>query len=506
MFQGTKTIKALNYSAFGFTPDTINAVILTHAHIDHSGLVPKFTSSGYRGPIYATAGTADLLTYMLPDSGYIQETEVLRLNLRNRQRGIATVEPIYTQDNARAALNQIQPRGYNTWFTAAPGIEARYWDAAHILGSASVELRVSDGKDAPISILFSGDIGSGGKAFHNDPQSPSDFDYLVMETTYGDRVRAPRTNAQRLQILEREIKAALRRGGLILMPAFAVERTQELLFDLDTLIDEKRLPDLPIFVDSPLATNATKVFTKHLQERANTNNSHAFERPNIRYVGSVEDSKKLNRLRSGAIIMAGSGMCDAGRIRHHLKAHLSRSDTTVILAGYQAPATLGRLLHDGEKMVRIHGEEIAVSAQIRMLDEYSGHADQPHLLAWARQRLPIHHQVFLVHGEDSARARFAELLRDIGLKRADIRQPVIGETVKLTKNDGAKTIRVRAAIDPSDAQRDWHNDYAATVIALKQKLDAMTSDRERKKLLGQLGQQVSRPILRAKSKRRFKRS
>ena len=452
--------------------------------------------------MYATPGTADLLTYIWPDSGYIQETEVLRLNLRNRQRGIAQVEPIYTQDNARAALEQVQPRDYNSWFTAAPGIDVRYWDAAHILGAAAVELRVSDGKGAPISILFSGDIGSGGKAFHDDPQSPSDIDYVVMETTYGDRIRTSRTNTQRLQILEREIKAALRRGGLILMPAFAVERTQELLFDLDTLIDQNRLPDLPVFVDSPLATNATKVFSKHLRDRANTNNSHAFERANIRYVGSAEDSKKLNRLRSGAIIMAGSGMCDAGRIRHHLKAHLSRANNTVILAGYQAPATLGRLLYEGEKIVRIHGEEIAVAAQIRMLDEYSGHADQPHLLDWARKRLPIHHQVFLVHGEDGARAHFAELLRDVGVKRTDIKQPVIGETVRLTKTDGSKTIQVRAAINPSDAQRDWHNDYAATIIALKQKLETLTSDRERKKLLGKLGKEMERPVLHTKRRAR----
>ncbi|MBL8629185.1 MAG: MBL fold metallo-hydrolase [Rhodospirillaceae bacterium] len=506
MFQGTKTIKALNYEAFNFTPSELHAVVLTHAHIDHCGLIPKLTSRGYRGSIYATPGTADLLTYILPDSAYVQETEVSRLNIRNRQRGLPAVEPIYTQQDAHNALAQVRGQKYDTWFTLAPGIEARFWDAGHILGSASVELRVTDtptGKGAePLSILFSGDIGPSDKAFHDDPKAPTGMDYLLMESTYGDRLRPTRNNEQRLQILEREIKTAIKKGGMILMPAFAVERTQELLFDLDTLIDSKRIPELPIFVDSPLATNATKVFAKHLDDRANTQNTNAFQRHNIRYVGTTEESKRLNRLRGGAIIMAGSGMCDAGRIRHHLKAHLSRSDTTVILAGYQAPATLGRLLHDGEKMVRIHGEEIAVAARIRMLDEYSGHADQRHLLTWFDQRLPLGQQLFLVHGEESARAQMVELLSARGLARKDIRMPVIGETVRLTKSEGAKTIRVRTTIQPGDAQRDWHNDYAATVIALKQKLSGLESDQQRKTLLRRVEKQMRAPERNFKRKRR----
>ncbi|MBL8642737.1 MAG: MBL fold metallo-hydrolase [Rhodospirillaceae bacterium] len=492
MFQGTKTVKALNYGSFPFDPRRINAVLLTHAHIDHCGLIPKLTGAGFMGPVYTTPGTSDLLTYILPDSGYIQEIEVSRLNIRNRQRGLPAVEPIYTQSGAESALHSVRPQGYDTWFTAAPGIEARFWNAGHILGSAAVEVRVQDsGKSGEaLSILFSGDIGPSGKAFHDTPQGPSDIDFMLMESTYGDRIRPTRTNERRLQILEREMKAAMAKHGIILMPAFAIERTQELLFDLDTLFDAKRLPEVPVFVDSPLATNATKVFAKHLGERANTEGSHAFQRHNLRFVGSTEDSKKLNRLRGGAIIMAGSGMCDAGRIRHHLKAHLSRSDTTVILAGYQAPATLGRLLYDGEKIVRIHGEEIAVNARIRMLDEYSGHADQKHLIDWALARAPLRHQLFLVHGEENARAQLAALLGSAGFPRKDIRMPVIGETVRLSKRDGARTTRVRATLQPGDAQRDWHNDYAATVIALKEKLNTLTDQRQRAKLLKRLERQV----------------
>jgi metallo-beta-lactamase family protein len=503
MFQGTKTVKAFNYGAFGFAPSRIDAAILTHAHIDHSGLVPKLTGSGFQGPVYATPGTADLLTYMLPDSGYIQEIEVERLNKRNRQRGQPSVEPIYTRSGAEAALGRIAPRAYDTWFIAAPGIEVRFWNAGHILGSASVEVRVWEKEDRTdtVQILFSGDIGPGNKSFHQQPQAPTDADFVVMESTYGDRVRAPRTADQRLQILERELKAAISRGGMILIPAFAVERTQELLFDLDRLFDDSRIPSVPVFVDSPLATHATDVFAKHLGEEMNTHGTHAFRRHNLRFVGSGEDSKKLNRLRGGAIILAGSGMCDAGRIRHHLKAHLNRSDTTVILAGYQAPATLGRLLHDGEKTVRIHGEEIAVAARIRMLDEYSGHADQTGLLRWLTSTLPIKHGLFLVHGEDSARAGLMGKTKEMNLGRAKVFQPVMGETVRLSSKSGAKTTSVRATLEPAQVQRDWHNEYASTVIALKNELKKLPSDRDRQKLLTRLARTFSARRAKRKSRR-----
>lgn len=498
MFQGTKTVKALNYGTFGFAPSRIDAMILTHAHVDHCGLIPKLTGNGFRGPVYATPGTADLLTYVLPDSGYIQEIEVERLNRRNRQRGRPPVEPIYTRSGAEAALGSIRAKSYDQWFEAAPGIRVRFWNAGHILGSASIEIAVDDTKGRKtetLSLLFSGDIGPGEKSFQDAPRAPQGCDFILMESTYGDRIRAPRTTSQRLQILEREMKAALKAGGVILMPAFAIERTQELLFDLDALFDAARLPVIPIFLDSPLATNATKVFSKHLADRANTNGSHAFRRSNLRYVESVEDSKKLNRLRGGAIIMAGSGMCDAGRIRHHLKAHLGRSSTTVILAGYQAPATLGRLLCDGEKIVRIHGEEVAVEARVRMLDEYSGHADQPRLLAWLQQRLPVAHGIFLVHGEEKAREQLARLMLKTGLPRKSIRLPVIGETVRLSKREGARTTQVRTTIEPNNAIRDWHNDYAQAVIALKRKLEDLGDDRARGRLLKHIGKSVDGKIL-----------
>jgi metallo-beta-lactamase family protein len=491
MFQGTKTVRSLNYGPLPFDVARIAAVIVTHAHIDHCGLLPKLTRAGYKGPIVATPETADLLDYVLPDSGYIQEVEVERLNRRNRQRARDAVDPIYTREDAEVCLQHVIPRRYDAWWDVAPGIRFRYWNAGHILGSTSVELQVSDKGEADgpqsMTLLFSGDLGPGGKSFHSAPQAPAGIDYLFVESTYGDRPRVMRTPTQRRAALRTELRAALKAGGMILMPAFAIERTQELLVDLDALFDDGHLPPLPIFVDSPLATKATEVFAKHLDGTPGMTDrdgvTHPFKRANIRYVATVDESKKLNRLRGGAIIMAGSGMCDAGRIRHHLKNNLGRADTTVLLAGYQAPGSMGRLLTSGAKMVRIHGEEIAVNARIRMLDDYSGHADRAGLLRWITGRLPVAHNIFLVHGEDPAREALGEVLREAGISRKVIRIPVMGETVRLAA-DGAKTLRVSARVDISaDATSDWHNAYADTILALRQDLESLKDDKSRKNLL-----------------------
>ena len=489
MFQGTKTVKSLNYGAFPFDIKKISAVILTHAHVDHCGLLPKLTRMGYGGPIVTTPETADLLTYVLPDSGYIQEVEVDHLNRRNRQRGRDAVDPIYTRDDAERCLQNVIPRGYAAWHDVAPGFRFRFWDAGHILGSASVELEVTDKGQGgrPQRLLFSGDIGPGGKAFQIEPQGPQGVDYLFAESTYGDRLRIRHSPAQRRAVLRNELRASLKAGGMILMPAFAIERTQELLVDIDTLIDTGELPSLPVFVDSPLATKATAVFAKHLDGKLGIemvrDGTHPFERANLRFVATVDESKRLNRLRGGAIVMAGSGMCDAGRIRHHLKNNLSRPDTTVLLAGYQAPGSLGRILVAGAKMVRIQGEEIAVNARIRVLDDYSGHADQAGLKRWIAARLPVAHNIFLVHGEDAARKCLAEELKPLGLARGTIRLPVLGETIRLTAT-GAKTERVAARVDvAAGGEADWHNAYADAVLRLRQKLDGLKNDRSRTALL-----------------------
>ncbi|MCB2106524.1 MAG: MBL fold metallo-hydrolase [Rhodobacteraceae bacterium] len=505
MFQGTKTIKELNYGKFPFDPRKISAVIVTHAHVDHCGLVPKLIAAGFRGRVHATAATADLMTYVLPDSGYIQEVEVERLNRRNRQRGKPSIEPIYTREMAERALQRLSHVAYDTWIEVAPGIRARFWDAGHILGSASVEIEVADDADkrGPVRILFSGDIGTGDKSFQPAPSGPAGTDFVVMESTYGAITRKPRSFALRRQILAKEMKAALKAGGMILVPAFAIERTQEFLVDLDALFDSGQIPTLPVFVDSPLAQRATEVFDKHLTGKIDGDVTHPFRRQNIRYVETPDESKRLNRLRGGAIIMAGSGMCDAGRIRHHLKAHLGRSDTTVMLIGYQAPGTLGRLLVDGQRMVRIHGEDTAVEARIRFVDEYSGHADQRGLIAWLNARQPVTHQVFLVHGEDGARAGLALALTKSGLAKSKLHQPTLGETVRLSGASGAKTVRVRANIDVAQcAQSDWHNEYAATVLSLKRELEALPDDAARARMLKDIRGRLRRPPPRRPHKRK----
>ena len=491
MFQGTKTVKQLNYDAFPFDPSSISAVVLTHAHIDHCGLLPKLRGAGFRGPIIATPATADLLTYVLPDSGYVQENEVKRLNRRNRQRGGETVEPIYTKADGVACARHVTPRPLDRWIDVAPGLKCRFWDAAHILGSASIELEIiAGGDEAPLTLLFSGDIGPGSKAIQGTPQAPSGIDYLFAESTYGDRVRPSQTEAARRWALRKEIAAGLKAGGLILIPAFAVERTQELLVDLDWLFEHGELPAVPVFVDSPLATHATEVFAKHL---AGSSGTRPFNRHNLHFVGDAQSSRKLARLRGGAIIIAGSGMCDAGRIRHHLRNNLSQSTATVLLVGYQAPGTMGRLLLGGVKRVRIEGEEIAVNARLRELSGYSGHADQQGLVQWIKDRLPVKQQIFLIHGENEARQGLADRLKAERIDPRSIRIPQMGETVALTAT-GAHTERVRARVDLAAAGAfDWHNAYAQALLDLRERLNELPNDRARKALLGKLAKALRAP-------------
>ncbi len=484
MFQGTKTVKQLNYDAFPFDPHAISAVLLTHAHIDHCGLLPKLRRAGFRGPIVATPGTADLLTYVLPDSGYVQEQEVARLNRRNIQRGRLAVEPIYTRADGAACARRVTPRPLGKWIDAAPGVKARFWDAGHILGSASIELAVAQNGDEPLSLLFSGDIGPPHKALQALPSGPVGVDYLFSESTYGDRARPALTPEQRRAALKAEIATGLDAGGLILIPAFAVERTQELLVDLDWLFDHGELPSIPVFVDSPLAIQATQVFAKHRPQT--DDDTHPFNRPNLHFVAEAQSSRKLARLKSGAIIIAGSGMCDAGRIRHHLKNNLSQHGTTLLLVGYQAPGTLGRLLLAGTRRVRIEGEEVAVNARIRELVGYSGHADQQSLIQWIQARMPVKHGLFLVHGEEQARQALAARLGAAGVPQHLMRLPAMGETVALTA-EGPRLLRVRSRIDVAAAgASDWHNSYAQTLIALRERLDAMPHDKARKALLAKI--------------------
>ena len=492
MFQGNKTVRALNYRDFPFAPSSIDTLLLTHAHIDHTGLVPKLTKHGFAGRILATAPTADLASFMLPDSGYIQESEVERLNRRNKRRGKPEVEPIYTRKDAEACLKQFDGVEMERWFEPMPGIRARYWNAGHILGSASIELKVDDpNAGRPVHMLFSGDLGPDEKVFHLEPDAPAGFDFILCESTYGDREREDATIEERRAALKREILDAHQAGGNLVIPAFAVERTQELLHDIGVLMAKGDIPGKPVFLDSPLANNATKVFVEHaatLDDIA-MDESELFRNPNFSFTTSVEESKAINHVKGGCIIMAASGMCDAGRIRHHLRNNLYKKDATVLFVGYQAPGTLGSFILGGEEDVRIHGREVKVNARIRRIGNYSAHADQGELIAWVKERLPVHAGLFLTHGDDDARKVLKDHLVREGLDAARIVLPGLDQHVALTVDPDRKPATVQekpARVAPRDMATDWYNDYASLLLTLGRKLDEMGDDEERRALLREM--------------------
>ena len=432
LFQGSKTEKELNYRSFPFAPNTISSVILSHAHIDHSGLLPKLVRNGFSGRIHATAATTDLAGVMLPDSAHIQEIEVEQINRRAARWNRGKIKPIYTSQDADACLKLFHPQPYDSWFKVLPGLRARFWNAGHLLGSASVEIEVTQADAVTMRILFSADIGPDYKLMHPDPEGPSGVDYLICEATYGDRDRIQATADHRRKLLGEEIRAAMHPNGALLIPSFAVERAQELISDLGRLIAEGALPSIPIFVDSPLATRATRVFAKHhrdLEEGAvlmkGLNSRH------MHFTETREQSVALNSIRGFHIVIAASGMCEAGRIRHRLKNWLWREECTVLFTGFQAVGTLGRILKDGATSVRIQGEEFPVRARIRSLDLYSGHADGTELRDWIKARLPIQHDIFLIHGEEAAIEGLAARLKGL-IKPAHILRPALDESFDLT--------------------------------------------------------------------------
>jgi metallo-beta-lactamase family protein len=364
-------------------------------------------------------------------------------------------------------------------------VRARLWNAGHILGSASIELQVAQADGAPpLHLLFSGDLGPDEKVFHPEPEAPAGFDYIVCESTYGDRDRADYTVVQRRAALSREINDARAAGGNLLIPAFAVERTQELLHDIGVLLHEQQIPAGPVFLDSPLAHNATKVFARHAAalEDIALDEDELFKNRNFRFVESVEESKAINRITGGAIIIAASGMCDAGRIRHHLKANLWRPQATVLMVGYQAPGTLGALLQGGEQQVRMMGEEIAVKARIRSIGNYSAHADQPELVAWVKERLPVRAGIFLTHGEDRAREVLREQLAAAGVGAA-VHLPALDEAFELAAAAPAHRRRVAQRVADEQLADDWHNDYARLLLGLGRTLEALPDDAARRDLL-----------------------
>ena len=490
MVQGSKTERELNYRDFPFPASSIDAMILTHAHIDHSGLVPKLSKHGFSGPIYATSATADLCSIMLPDSGHIQEMEVQQLNRRNSQRGRKEVEAIYTVDDAMACLTQFRPVSYCEWVQISDHIRARYWNAGHLLGSASVEVEVTEPSATPAvtRLLFSGDIGPDYKLLENEPEAPTEIDHLICETTYGDTDRQEITEDIRRKTLLAEITAAQHRKGALLIPSFAVERTQDLLVDIVALMESGALPPCPIFIDSPLATKASAVFAKHASEYKNGDalvramNSH-----NVRFTESTEQSKAISKIGGFHIIISASGMCEAGRIRHHLKDWLWRTDGTILLVGYQASGTLGRILQDGAHRVRMMGSEIEVKAHISTMDVYSGHADAPELLRWVQQRGTIKGSIFLVHGEEVAFSAMADTLKQ-AMPHVPVVIPNLDDVYDLS--DGQSTLAKSATparLQPEHLGRiDWNNDLSKLVLDLNETIGKLPDEKARAKLIRRL--------------------
>ncbi len=479
LFQGSRTLETLNRAAFAFDARRIDAVIVTHAHIDHCGLLPRLVAEGFTGDIWCTAPTAALLEFMLRDAGRIQESDAARRNRRKDRADLPAIEPIYTEQDAIAAWRLAKPIELERWFEPAHGFRARLWNAGHILGSASVELEAAD-----THLLCSGDLGPEYKAFHPDPQGPAGFDHVICEGTYGNRPRDHLTIEQRRAVLEAEIVAALARGGNLIVPVFALERTQELLLDLAMLMDAGRIPATQVFVDSPLATQATNVFALYSSSLEDTGGKDVFHNPAFHFVEDVSESIRLNSV-SGAIILAASGMCEAGRIRHHLQHNLYRRESTILFVGFQAEGTLGRVILEGAARVRIWGEDIVVRAQIRHIDAYSAHADQSDLLAWIEARRPIAGTLFLSHGEAHALETLQHLARGKDIIGSAI-CPQMGEVYRLPAKTAAERIKTADPLAQEAVGRDWQNSYADFAAGLKRELLQVRDAKARQHALNEM--------------------
>lgn len=435
LYQGKRQESYERNLHFPFEPASIDAMVLSHAHIDHSGNIPNLVRSGFRGPIYTTPATRDLCSAMLQDSGHIQEENVAYVNKHRRRKGMPPVEPLYTAQDAVASLHNFVSVDYHRPLVIGPGITLTFYDAGHILGSAFVVLDIEeDGRS--YRLMFSGDVGRRNLPLLRDPEVVNDVDQLILESTYGDRRHETPQNAE--QALRRIVNEAYRDGGKVIIPAFAVGRTQEIVYHLHQLNAQRKIPHLPIFVDSPLAVNVTEIFRLHPEcydeeTRAfllESDRRDPFGFRDIRYIHSVEESKELNFLREPAVIISASGMAEHGRILHHLKNNIGEPRNVVLIVGFQAENTLGRRILERQPEVHIFGEPYPLRARVEEITGYSAHADYVEIADYvSRIECAKLKQVFLVHGTEHSARSLAEHLRPLG--QFEVRIPGPGERRKI---------------------------------------------------------------------------
>ena len=479
MYQGSAADELENSDPFAFNIDEIDFMLLTHAHIDHSGRIPKLYNEGYRNPIYATKATCDLCSIMLPDSGHIQEMEIEWKNRKRLRKGEKALPPLYTAEDAARSIEIFTPVQYDQLIEIDENIHVRYNDAGHMLGSAIIEVWINeDGQQK--KIVFTGDLGNNDIPLLSSPTMIDDADYLVMESTYGNRLHL--RNDDKAEMFLNIVYETLERGGTVVIPSFAVGRTQEILYELNKIKEDEhsnefytkyqKLMTVPVYVDSPLAISATEVFRENMNlfdeetQEMIASGDNPLEFPGLEFTRTADESKELNAKNESAIIISASGMCEVGRIKHHLKHHLWDPNSTILFVGYQAPGTLGRRLVDGEKKVKIFGEEIAVNAKIEYIEGYSGHADQEWLMNFIYSFIKKPQHIFLVHGEPEGQI----VLKDKIEKEAKIPVtiPSLGETYDLNEE-----IKMTNTIEEPTKQRYLRLEIIERMKTLKEELEDM---------------------------------
>ena len=481
MYQGGDRDEMQNHEPFAYDVNEIDFMLLTHAHIDHSGRIPKLYKEGYRNPVITTKATRDLCSIMLPDSGHIQEQEIEWRNRKRMREGKEALPPLYTAQDAIDTMEIFQPVNYDEIIEIDPNIYVRFNDAGHMLGSAIIEVWVKeDGKE--IKAVFTGDLGNNDIPLLSSPTMIESCDYLVMESTYGGRLHI--RNDDKAKMFLDIVSETLDKGGTVVIPSFAVGRTQEILYELNNLKDvqdseefkEKyaTLMKTPVYVDSPLAISATEIFRKNANlfdeetQAIIESGDNPLEFPGLQFTRTADESKALNEKNESSIIISASGMCEVGRIKHHLKHHLWDPNSTILFVGYQAPGTLGRRIVDGEKMVRIFGEEIAVNARIEYIEGYSGHADQEWLMNFVYSFITKPKHIFLVHGEPSGQEILKSKIEEEA--KLPVTIPEYGQTYTLDDS-----LAMEQTVAPIAVQSPAKREVLDKIKLLKNELNDMES-------------------------------